>query len=646
MCGITGYCTFSNDNSYEQLESIINKMSDSLSSRGPDDKGFWIDSNKGIALGHRRLSILDLSSSGHQPMVSNNQRYIISFNGEIYNFKDLKTILINKGYNFKSNTDTEVMLMSFEEWGVKDSLQRFDGMFAFVVWDRNKNEFWLARDKIGEKPLYYGFQNQKFFFGSELKSIHSNSFFKPVVDKDALSMFLKYSYVPSPLSIYKGIKKLQPGHYVNLKDPFKIPNPKPFWDIIEITKTCSNNIYDGIENDAIDHLESILKKSIESRMVSDVSIGAFLSGGIDSSTIVSIMQKVSNKPINTFTIGFKDQKYNEALKAKKIANHLKTNHTELYVSNNDLLNVIPDLSNIYDEPFADSSQIPTTLISGLAKKNVTVALTGDGGDELFGGYNRYFLAQKYWSIIKLIPFIFRKYISKSIESIPNNYISNFENIFFGNSNYQITNKFYKIGNILKQKDLRSTYNRLVSIIDQPNDYLTFNNQIRSTINNAKEWNLINDKTMIMQFLDLTTYLPDDILVKVDRAAMISSLETRVPFLSPEVIKFALSLPKNFKYRNNEGKWILRELLYRHVPKKIISGPKIGFGIPLKDWLKNTLKDWSESLISNNVLKEHNYFNVNEIQKMWNLHQSGKFDYSSQIWNIIMFQSWYQKWMKK
>ena len=390
MCGITGYCTFSNNNSYEQLESIINKMSDSLSSRGPDDKGFWIDSNKGIALGHRRLSILDLSSSGRQPMVSNNQRYIISFNGEIYNFKDLKTILIKKGYNFKSNTDTEVMLMSFEEWGIKDSLQRFDGMFAFVVWDRNKNEFWLARDKIGEKPLYYGFQNQKFFFGSELKSIHSNSFFKPVVDKDALSMFLKYSYVPSPLSIYKGIKKLQPGHYVNLKDPFKIPNPKPFWDIIEITKACSNNIYDGIENDAIDHLESILKKSIESRMVSDVSIGAFLSGGIDSSTIVSIMQKVSNKPINTFTIGFKDQKYNEALKAKKIANHLKTNHTELYVSNNDLLNVIPDLSNIYDEPFADSSQIPTTLISGLAKKNVTVALTGDGGDELFGGYNRYF----------------------------------------------------------------------------------------------------------------------------------------------------------------------------------------------------------------------------------------------------------------
>jgi len=648
MCGITGFCTFDNKNNSKELNNIINKMSNSLHHRGPDDKGVWIDSDNGVALGHKRLSIIDLSKSGHQPMISNNGRYVISFNGEIYNYKKLKKDLKETGYIFKSKYNTEVILSAIEKWGIINSLKKFDGMFAFGIWDRKKNELWLSRDKIGEKPLYYGFQNEKLFFGSELKSIISNPYFKPKINKDAVNLFLKYSYVPSPMSIFEGIYKLRPGHYINIKkSSYKLVESKPYWSLFDITKSGTENLFCGDENQAINDLERLLLKNIKSRMISDVPIGAFLSGGIDSSIIVSMMQQISNKPINTFTIGFDDQKFNEAPKAKKIAKYLGTNHNELYCSQKDALDIVPNLSYIYDEPFADSSQIPTNLVTSLAKNSVSVSLSGDGGDELFGGYNRYIFTQKYLSKLNFFPFQLRKFMSKSIKSIPINFVVSVEKFieFFSKdfSRNQISNKFYKIGQILNHSDIENMYYELISVITDINKF-----SLNKTQYNTKkfDWNSFKDNVVAMQYLDLMNYHPDDILVKIDRASMNSSLETRVPFLSPDLIEFSTKLPRSLLFKNNQGKYILRKILNKYLPKNILNGPKIGFGVPINDWIRGPLNEWGKALISDSKLNNHDFLNFEEINKIWDLHQSKKFNYGMELWNVLMFQSWYQTWIKK
>ena len=647
MCGITGFYNSQNKIDSTELNNIVKKMSNCLNHRGPDDEGVWIDSNNGIGIAHKRLSIIDLSELGHQPMISNNGRYVISYNGEIYNFKDLEIELRQIGYDFKTKSDTEVILLSFEEWGVINSLKKFDGMFAFAVWDRKNNEMWLSRDKIGEKPLYYGFQDENFFFGSELKSIIANPYFKPKINTEALNLFLKYSYVPSPLSIFDGIKKLLPGHFVKIDRHIKDLKSETYWNLFDITKEGKKELFYGNEKEASDRLEQLLLKNIESRMISDVPIGAFLSGGIDSSLIVSMMQKINKKPVNTFTIGFENNNYNEAPKAKRIAQYLGTNHTELYVSDKDAIEIVPDLSFIYDEPFADSSQIPTNLVSELAKKHVSVSLSGDGGDELFGGYNRYFLTKKYMQKLNLIPFELRNIISRTIESTPISFIDKIEKLFsvFSKEKIksQISSKFYKIGAILKHNEIEKIYEELTTIIRDPEKFLNYKSEFKEKKFN---WNYFEDKTITMQYLDLIRYHPDDILVKVDRASMNYSLENRVPFLSPEIIEFSIKLPRGFLFKDNKGKWILRQVLNKYVPKKIIDGPKIGFGVPINEWLRKPLNDWGNELISDNNLKYHGLFNIKEVKNIWDLHQKGKFNFGMQLWNILIFQSWYERWMKK
>ncbi|MDP6179701.1 MAG: asparagine synthase (glutamine-hydrolyzing), partial [Desulfatiglandales bacterium] len=486
MCGIAGFWRNTSDQNTDWLEEIASTMANTLVHRGPDDSGNWVDEEAGIAFGHRRLSIIDVSQSGHQPMKSADGRFVITYNGEVYNFQELRKELEKKNHLFKGYSDTEVILTAFIEWGVEGAVNKFNGMFAFAVWDRRDRLLYLARDRIGEKPLYYGVQNGTLFFASELKAIRAHPRFKPWIDRDALASYLRFSYVPAPYSIYTGIKKLLPGHLLCLKSPSDATESHPYWSLDKVIQNGLDSSFTGSEEEATDELEVRLKKTVKSRMVSDVPLGAFLSGGIDSSTIVSLMQSLSNRPVNTFTIGFHKEEFNEAIHAKKVAKHLDTNHTELYVTPQEAMDVVPKLPEMYDEPFADSSQIPTYLISALARENVTVALSGDGGDELFAGYNRYLHAQKRWKLIESIPIELRKVISGMMMSIPVNTVEKiYEKIqFFIPSRSRIplfSEKFQKAAQTISVSDQIQLYKRLVSIIYMPERYLCSGTEYTSFI---------------------------------------------------------------------------------------------------------------------------------------------------------------------
>tara|TARA_B100001964_G_scaffold237150_1_gene300132 strand:+ start:88 stop:2037 length:1950 start_codon:yes stop_codon:yes gene_type:complete len=644
MCGIAGFWKQSADNSAESLKQIATDMSNTLIHRGPDDFGTWVDQEVGIAFGHRRLSIIDISNAGHQPMVSANGRYVIIYNGEIYNFKELRQQLEQLGHTFRSHSDTEVMLAAFVQWGPGSSLVRFNGMFAFAAWDRRDRLLWLARDRIGEKPLYYGVQNGTLFFASELKAIRANPKFKPEIDRNSLASFLRFSYVPAPHCIYKGIKKLLPGHLLCLKSSIKMTEPQPYWSLEKVMSHGSKNSFSGTKEEATDELEDRIKKTVKSRMVSDVPLGAFLSGGIDSSTIVSLMQSQSDQPINTFTIGFHEKEFNEAVYAKKVAEHLDTNHTELYVTPQEAMDLIPKLPEMYDEPFADSSQIPTHLISVLARKHVTVSLSGDGGDELFAGYNRYILARKHWKLLKSLPFGLRKCLTGVMGLIGG---KRFENIYRRfeftlpiNSRISLpAEKYSKAENIISMSGINEVYKRLVSIIYMPERYLLSGTEFSSQLDDLSLWKHSQDYIANMQKLDLLTYLPDDLLVKVDRASMAVGLETRVPFLDHELVEFVMGLPTDLKLKNGQGKHLLRKVLYRHVPKEIMERPKMGFTVPLGDWLKVPLREWARELIEPKRLKEEGYFKPDPVMNMWDEHLKNRANWGHQLWNLFMFQSW-------
>ncbi len=651
MCGLAGFLT-NNTNSLANADAIANAMVLTIRHRGPDDGGVWFDDQAGIALAHRRLSILDLSPAGHQPMASKSNRYVIAFNGEIYNHLELRRELEiesqlrrdGKSISWRGHSDTETMLAGFEAWGVEATLKKTVGMFAISLWDKEKKMLTLARDRMGEKPLYYGFQNNSFLFGSELKALKAHPEFLSEIDRDVLCLYLRHCYIPAPYSIYKGIKKLLPGTYVqvSLGDDANSPSltPKRYWSMEEVVAKGIDDPFIGSDEEAINVLDSQLKQSISLQMMADVPLGVFLSGGIDSSVVVALMQSQSSRPVKTFSIGFDEAGYNEAGYAKAVAKHLGTDHTELYVSAAEAMRVVPLLGKIYDEPFADSSQIPTFLVSQMAKQHVTVSLSGDAGDELFCGYNRYALADN-WCKIGKVPLVMRRVAGRAINSFqPKTWDVVFQQISnFKKMPENMGDKLEKLSKVMSCETVQEAYYKLVSEIDQPEQIVIGATEPETWLTKIGMKATLNNPKQHMMLMDTMTYLPDDILVKVDRAAMANSLETRVPFLDHRVVELAWRLPVNMKLRDGKTKWLLRQVLYQYVPIDLIDRPKSGFGIPLGEWLRGPLKDWVESLIDEKRLVREGYFNVHYIRNLWHDHLSGKRNHQSLLWSVLMFQAW-------
>lgn len=633
MCGITGF--FRPSGGDETWEHILKNMTQAIQHRGPDDEGLWVHPAQGIALGHRRLSIIDLSPLGHQPMFSHSGRYALIFNGEIYNFPELRQILEQHWGSayFRGRSDTEVMLAAFEAWGVVPSLEHFVGMFAFALWDQQERALWLARDRMGEKPLYYGWQGATFLFGSELKALRAHPDWQGEINRDALTLYMRHAVVPSPYSIYQGVSKLPPATYLCLHEGNLSPEPIPYWSLKATVESGHQNPLQGSTQDLIDQLDSLLRQSVRQQMVADVPLGAFLSGGIDSSTIVALMQAQSSQPIKTFSIGFQEDGYNEAPFAKKIAQHLGTDHTELYVGPTQALDVIPRLPTIWDEPFADSSQIPTFLVSHLTRQHVTVSLSGDGGDELFVGYPRYSLMMQYIQRISRIQ-PWHKHI---IRKLP-------KSVRFGLGRQLRQRRKFALADIVEGDDLtpypyRRYHQTYLTHWPNPEALVLGATEPKVILNDPTKWANVDDILSQISYFDMALYLPDDILVKVDRAAMSVALETRVPLLDHRVVEFSQRLPMSLKMREGVGKWILRQVLYRYVPQHLVERPKMGFGVPIGDWLKNEMRDWGEALLNPARLRDEGYLNVEMVRQVWQEHQTQGRDLSSWLWDILMFQAW-------
>jgi len=646
MCGINGYYS----KSASIFNNVIVKMNSAISHRGPDTSGTWSDRNSGIVLGHQRLSIIDLSQAGNQPMQSNSGRFILTYNGEFYNHLDVRKELEKSSSNIKwrGNSDTETLLEAIDFWGIKVSLEKIDGMFAFGVWDQKKRCLTLARDRIGEKPLYYGWQgksnNKVFLFGSELKALKVHPEFNGEINRDAIALQLRHNCIPAPYSIYKNIFKLLPGHFLQLKEndlkKSLLPSSKVYWSLTESVIHGHNNQLILSEMEIQKDLEEHLKLSVKKQMISDVPLGAFLSGGIDSSTIVALMQSQSNKSVKTFTIGFSENDYSEAQYAKKIAKHLGTDHAELYISSNIAMDVIPKLPTIYDEPFSDSSQIPTFLVSQLAKQHVKVALSGDGGDELFCGYNRYIMSKKFWNASRLMPSASRKILKSGIHSISPQYWNKISRLLPGLNQYaNFGDKMHKGANILEAKTISDLYYMLCSHWQNPTEAVINSKEPSTLLTESKSELKGFSSQQQMMILDSITYLPDDILVKIDRAAMASSLETRTPFLDHKLIEYVWKIPQSLKLRNGSGKWILRQILNQYVPKNLTERSKMGFAIPLDSWLRGPLRDWAENLLNERKLQQEGYFNPKLIREKWSEHLSKKRNWQSDLWDILMFQAW-------
>ncbi len=613
-------------------------MGKKIQSRGPDSHGEWVCTQDGIGLSHRRLSILDLSPAGHQPMYSASQRFVIVFNGEIYNHMDLREELesLNPSIIWIGHSDTETLLAGIETWGLKTTLEKAIGMFSLALWDTEEKKLALARDRIGEKPLYYGWQNNVFFFGSQIKSFAPHPAFQPTINRSAIAQLLQYGYIPCPISIYENIYKLKQGTLLTLDQMNKTETVETYWTLDTSVHNKKNH---KTETEIVTELESLLSDAIKQQMTADVPLGAFLSGGIDSSTIVALMQKQSPTPIKTFSIGFKEASYNEAHHAKAVAIHLKTDHTEHYITPTEAIDIIQDLWKIYDEPFADSSQIPTIFVAKLAKKKVTVALSGDAGDELFCGYNRYIVTHQAWRILSKLPKKIRTQVSKTILSIsPSKWDSLFR--FFTKKVGFTGTRLHKAAAILDASSIDDIYGNMISQCRHPEKFiLGFGNSKNKTIALSPFPEDIIDRMMVT---DLMTYLPDDILVKVDRAGMGTSLETRIPFLDHRVIEYAWSIPRNIKLKQGISKWPIRQILYKYVPKELIERPKMGFGIPIHDWLRGPLRAWGENLLSEEKLSQDGFFKTVEVRKCWQEHLDGKKDWGHFLWNILMFQLWHDK----
>ncbi|WP_341201692.1 asparagine synthase (glutamine-hydrolyzing) [Planomicrobium okeanokoites] len=635
MCGIYGFINQKEEK--DNWDTILAEMGDVLEHRGPDAVGSWTDPSNQVNLGHRRLSIIDLTDAGAQPMESLGGRYVIIFNGEIYNYEEIRMEIIkNNNISFRGHSDTEVILAGFETWGIIETINKLKGMFAIVLYDTTEKKIYLIRDRIGEKPLYYGEINDSFVFGSELKVFSKYPGFKKEIDREALKLYFQYSYIPSPYSIYKNIYKLDPGSVLvyNLIDG--TISKSCYWELNKMETTESD---DTIEEDVIEKLNSLLTNSIKKEMLAaDVPIGAFLSGGVDSSTVAAIMQNLSSQPINTFSIGFKEDKFNEAEYAKKVANHLGTNHTELYLSSEDAINIIPDMPKYFDEPFADSSQIPTFLVSKLAKQHVTVALSGDGGDELFGGYARYQVMEKFESVISKFPIFTRRKGSHFINYVKNSSLSQVFNVFPS----KIVDHTYRGGELLMFDNANERYNYFISSWkSNENLVLNQNNKYSGFIESKKSREFYEKSGFLkwMMYTDTKMYLPDDILVKLDRSSMANSLESRVPLLDYEIVEFAHNLPLKYKVKEKQSKWILKQVMYKYLPKELMDRPKKGFSVPIANWLRGPLKEWADDLLAEEKLIEQGYLDSQVIIKRWEEHKNGSRDWHAQLWSVLMFQSW-------
>ena len=653
MCGITGFLGFPASGS---AEGVLRSMTGAIAHRGPDDAGFWLDAEQQVALGHRRLSIVDLSPLGHQPMLSANGRFVIVFNGEIYNFMEVRSRLEASGCapDWRGHSDTEVILAAVSAWGVERAIEAFTGMFAIALWDREQRTLVLARDRLGEKPLYYGWCGDTFFFSSELKSLRRWPDWKPEVDRGAVALLMRHNYVPAPYSIYRNVFKLQPGTFVcvTLKDARRGPrddprNPLPlhsYWSLNETIESATRRRFDGTDSEAIEQLDTLLRASVARQMVADVPLGAFLSGGIDSSAVVALMQAQSKAPVRTFTIGFDEGGYDEATHARAVAKHLGTDHTELYVTAAEAMAVIPRLPTLYDEPFADSSQIPTFLVSRMARSHVAVCLSGDAGDELFGGYSRYFWGRGIWDRVGWMPTWLRRSAARLLTAVsPEQWEAAFGSLgpLLPPAVRQRNpgDKLHKLAAILGASGAVDFYRGLVSHWKEPTALVRFTDEPPTILNLPSQWANLDDFTEQMMYLDTMSYLPDDILAKVDRASMGVSLETRVPFLDHRIVDFAWTLPLHMKVRNGAGKWILRQVLYRYVPKELIERPKMGFGVPIDSWLRGPMRDWAESLLDERRLREEGWFEAAPIRTAWAEHLSGRRNLQYYLWDVLMFQAW-------
>ncbi len=643
MCGITGFWNTSGQIGVQKRQRIVQHMSSKMLHRGPDAQGIWVEKESGIALGHRRLAILDLSPEGYQPMKSADERYIITFNGEIYNFLELRQQLEQLGHNFRGHSDTEVMLAAICHWELQAAVKQFVGMFAFALWDRKERVLHLGRDRLGEKPLYYGWMGQTFLFGSELKALKAHPEWRGEIDRNALALFMRHNYIPAPYSIYQGIYKLPPGTILTLKsqDTQSPPTAVPYWSAKSVAELGAAHPFSGSETEAIEQLDSLLRDAIRQQMVADVPLGAFLSGGIDSSTVVALMQAQSNRPVKTFSIGFYEDTYNEAKYAKEVARHLGTDHTELYLTPEEAISVIPKLPTLYDEPFSDSSQIPTFLLSQLAKQQVTVSLSGDGGDELFSGYKRYFLTHRIWQQIGWMPSGMRQALSRALITLSPQTWNSFLVPWLPEKLKRLNpgDKLHKLADVIAFESLESLYRRLLSHWKDPNSLVLGASEPTTALNDSELWADLPDLIQSMMYLDTVTYLPNDILTKVDRATMGVSLEARVPLLDHRVVEFAWRLPMSMKIRNRQGKWLLRQVLYKYVPSSLIERPKMGFGIPLGDWLRGSLRDWAEVLLDESRLRQEGFLNPQLIRQKWEEHIAGDRNWQAYLWNVLIFQAW-------
>lgn len=633
MCGIAGFVSPDLTNAMA-LMRYVSDMTQALSHRGPDDEGAWVDESAGLALGHRRLAIQDLSPAGHQPMISQCERWVMVYNGETYSNPELRPLLEKQGIVFRGHSDTEVMIEAIAAWGLEAAVKQFIGMFAFALWDRQERLLFLVRDRLGIKPLYWGQTGSTFFFGSELKALCAYPGFQPQLNFQALGAYLQQGYVPAPLSIYDGIQKLKPGTILCRTVQGEITQ-KPFWsldDVISKGGLSRDQGSDSSPEEALRELDRMLTDAVGRRMISDVPFGAFLSGGVDSSVVTAIAQKQSSAPLKTFTIGFGEKGYNEAPYARAIAGHLGTHHTELLVTPSQAREVIPRLPSLYDEPFADSSQIPTFLISQLARQSVTVALSGDGGDEVFGGYSRYLWANQLWTLIRYMPF--GGPLSKGMTAISPKGWDSIGVLFPASKRPRsLGHKIHKLARSFGAKTPEGFYESLTRYWEDP--YPILRQAYAPSLTRFSSH--LSDLALQMQALDTLTYLPDDILTKVDRASMGVSLEVRVPLLDHRLVEWAWGQPKSLKIQGKTGKWALRQILYQYVPQELIDRPKAGFAMPLGSWLRGPLRDWAEDLLDPSSLKDT--FHPPLIRRLWKHHLTGRANHQDTLWTILMFEAW-------
>jgi asparagine synthase (glutamine-hydrolysing) len=633
MCGFTGF--FSDNAGSFGLETL-ERMAGAIAHRGPDDQGLWLDAEAGIALGHRRLAIVDLSKAGHQPMQSDSGRYVFVFNGEIYNHATMRAEIEARGSapQWRGHSDTETLLAGFEVWGIVETLGRAIGMFAFALFDRKLRTLTLGRDRLGEKPVYYGWSKGVFLFGSELKALRCHPAFGGEINRQALAAFLKYQYVPGPESIYSGIRKLQPGCVLTLSLAQREPVIETYWSAIRQAQAGVKNRFSGTPDEGVDALEALLGDAIGQQMMADVPVGAFLSGGIDSSTVVALMQKRSVRPVRSFAIGFDVPGFNEAIYAREVARYLGTEHTELYVTPQAALELVPRLPEFYDEPFADSSQIPTYLVAQLARQQVTVSLSGDAGDELFAGYNTYAMAERFERIAASMPGFFRQFLAGGMEALGEPFAT-----FAGRP--AIARQMRLAAHVLRCGGLSERADRLQTHW-QGSEGLVVGASALPPFDLARAAfaNFTTEEKLMAR--DLVHYLPNDILVKLDRASMAVALESRVPMLDHRVVEFAWSLPMALKRREGQTKWVLRQVLYRHVPRAMIDRPKKGFSVPIAAWLRGPLKEWAADLLDAKRLEAEGFLNPVMISTAWNEHMSGRVDRHNDLWSVLMFQQWLRR----